>query len=84
MKETGDTNYIYENELDKASFEHYMAYRDFKDLTRRIVSDKFLRDKAFNIAKNPKCDEYQIGLNWLKLFTNFLIKSQKEVVLIFR
>ena len=35
-----------------------MAYGDFKDLTRRTVSDKILRDKAFNIAKNPKCDRY--------------------------
>ena len=39
-----------------------MAYGDFKDLTRRTASDKILRDKAFNIAKNPKYDEYQKGL----------------------
>ena len=39
-----------------------MAYGDFKDLTRRIASDKILRDKAFNIAKNPKYDGYQRGL----------------------
>ena len=38
-----------------------MAYEDFKDLTRRTVSDKILRDKAFNIAKNPNCDGYQRG-----------------------
>ena len=38
-----------------------MAYRDFKDLTRRTVSNKFLRDKALNIVKNPKYDEYQKG-----------------------
>ena len=42
--------YIYKNELDKACFEHDMAYGD---------SDKFLKDKAFNIAKNPKYDGYQ-------------------------
>ena len=30
-----------------------MAYGDFKDLARRIAPDKFLRDKAFNIAKSP-------------------------------
>ena len=36
-----------------------MAYGDFKDLTRRTASDKVLHDKAFNIAKNPKYDEYQ-------------------------
>ena len=39
-----------------------MAYGDFKDLAGRIASDKFLRDKAFNIAKNPKYDGYQRGL----------------------
>ena len=39
-----------------------MAFGDFKDLTRRTASDKILRDKAFNIAKNPKHDGYQRGL----------------------
>ena len=53
---TGDSRYIYQNELDKACFQHDMAYGDFKDLTRRTASDKILRDKAFNIAKNPKYD----------------------------
>ena len=59
FKETGDTNYIYKNELDKACFQHDMAYGDFKDLKTRTASDKVLRDKAFNIAKNPKYDGYQ-------------------------
>ena len=36
-----------------------MAYGDFKDLKRRTASDKVLRDKACNIAKNPKYDGYQ-------------------------
>ena len=62
FKETGDTSYIYKNELDKACFQHDMAYRDFKDIKGRIASDKMLRDKAFNIAKNPKYDGYQRGL----------------------
>ena len=62
FKETGDTSYIYKNELDKACFQHDMAYGDFKDLKRRTASDKTLRDKAFNIAKNPKYDGYQRGL----------------------
>ena len=62
FKETGDTSYIYKNELDKACFQHDMAYGDFKDIKRRTASDKILRDKAFNIAKNPKYDGYQRGL----------------------
>ena len=35
-----------------------MACGDFKDLARGTASDKILCDKAFNIAKNPKYDEY--------------------------
>ena len=51
--QTGDTNYIYRNELDKACFQHDMAYGDFKDLKRRTQSDKVLKGKAFAIASNP-------------------------------
>ena len=51
FKETGDTNYIYKNELDKACFQHDVAYVDFKDLTKRTAADKVLRD---NLAKNCK------------------------------
>ena len=39
-----------------------MAYGDFKDIKRRTACDKILRDKAFNIAKNPKYDGSQRGL----------------------
>ena len=62
FKEIGDSSYIYKNELDKPCFQHDMAYGDFKDIARRTASDKILRDKAFNIAKNPKYDGYQRGL----------------------
>ena len=62
IKETGDTSYIYKNGLDKTCFQHDMAYGDSKDLKRRTFSDKVLKDKAFNIAKNPKYDGYQRGL----------------------
>ena len=62
FKEAGDTKYIYRNELDKACFQHDMAYGDFEDLARRTVFDNVLRDKAFDIAKTPKYDVYQRGL----------------------
>ena len=61
FKQTGDSRYIYRNELDKACFQHDMAYGDFKDLRRRRAADNVLRDKAFNSAKNPKYDGYQRG-----------------------
>ena len=62
FKETGDTKYIYINELDKGCFQHDMTFADFKNLARRTASDKVLRDKVFNIAKNPKYDGYQSGI----------------------
>ena len=55
-KETGDSRYIYQTELDKACFQHNMVYGNFEDLS------KVLRDKAFNIAKDRKYDGYQGGL----------------------
>ena len=39
-----------------------MPYADFKDLAKRTAADKILRNKAFNIAKNPKYDGYKKGL----------------------
>ena len=60
IKETGDSRYVYQNKLGKVCFN--MAYGDLKDLT---ASDKRLRDKAFNIAKNPKYDGYQRDLSWM-------------------
>ena len=62
FKETGDSRYIYQSELDKQCFQHDMAYGDFKDLNRRTVADKVLRCKVFNIAKNPNYDGYQRAL----------------------
>ena len=59
FKQTGDSRYIYKNELDKTCFQHDMAYGDFKDFKKRTAADKVLRDKAFNITKNPKYDGYQ-------------------------
>ena len=62
FKETRDSNYIYKNELDKTCFAHDAAYSDSKDLTKRTVADKILRNREFNIAKDQKYDGYQRGL----------------------
>ena len=62
FKRTGDTRYIYRNELDKACFQHNSAYADHKDLINRTEADKILRDKAYDIASNPEYDGYQRGL----------------------
>ena len=82
FKETGNTDFIYKNELDKACFQHDTAYGDFIDLTKRTAADKALRGKAFNIAKIQNI--MVIRGDWLLWSINFLIKNLKEVVLIMR
>ena len=69
--QTGNTNFIYKNELDKACFQHDMAYGKSKDLAKRTQSDKVLRDKAFKIASDPKYDGYQRA----SMVYNFLDKK---------
>ena len=59
--QTGDTNYICKNELDKACFQRDMAYGKYKHLEKRTQSDKVLKYKTFEIANNPKYDGYQRG-----------------------
>ena len=60
--QTGNTDFIYRNELDKVYFHNDMAHGKSKDLAKRTGSDKVLRDKAFETASDPKYDAYQRGL----------------------
>ena len=60
--QTGNTNYIYKNQLDKPCFAHDAAYGDFKDIKNRTAADKILRDKAYEIAKDPNYYGSQRGL----------------------
>ena len=53
---------MYKNELHKACFVHDAAYSDSKDLTKEPLQIKFLKNKAFDIDKDPKYDGYQRGL----------------------
>ena len=83
FRETGGTNYIYKNELDKACFVHDAAYSDSKDLTKRTIADKILKNKAFDIAKDPKYDGYQRGLASMlyKFFDSKVSGSAAKVTL---
>ena len=79
FRETGDTNYIYKNELDKAF--HDAAYSDSKDLTKSTIADKILKNKAFVIAKDPKYDGYQRGLASMvyKFFDSKVASPDKKI-----
>ena len=59
--QSGNTDFIYQNELDKACFQHDMAYGETKDLVKRTQSDNVLKDNPFKIASDPKYDGYQRG-----------------------
>ena len=73
--QSGNTDFIYKNELDKACFQHDIAYGKSKDLVERTQSDKVLRDKAFKIASNPKYNGYQRGL--ASMVNKFFDKKSK-------
>ena len=66
--QTGNTDFFYKNELDRASFQHDMAYGKSKDLAKRTQSDKVLGDKAFKITSDPKYDGYQRASMVYKFF----------------
>ena len=73
FKETGDSRYIYQNQLDKACFQHDMVYGDFKDLPRRTVFDKVLRNKNLILLKIRNMMYIKKVL--LQRFVNFLIRN---------
>ena len=77
---TGNTDFIYKNELDKACFQHDMAYGKSKDLVRRTQSDKVLRDKASKVASDPKYDGYQRGLSSM-IYKFFDKKSSRSGII---
>ena len=60
--QTGNRNFISKKKLDKACFQHDMAYDKSKDLVKRTQSGKVLKYKTFEIASNPKYDGYHRGL----------------------
>ena len=78
--QTGNTDFIYRNEFDKACFQHDMASDKSKDLVKRTQSDKVLKDKAFKIASDPNYDGYQSGL--ASMVYKFFDKKSKGSVLL--
>ena len=79
LKETGDSRYIYQNELDKACFQHDTAYGDFKDFTRRTAADKVLQVKHLILLKIYSMMDINVDL--LQWFINFLIKKLQVVLI---
>ena len=80
FRETGNLKHLCRNELNKACFAHDAAYSDSKDLARRTVSDKNLKDRPYEIAKNRRLDGYQRPLASM-IFKFFDKKTGSGVIL---
>ena len=62
FRETCNLKHLYSNELDEACFAHDAEYSESKDLAKRTISDKILKDRAYETARNCGYDEYQRAL----------------------
>ena len=59
FREADDLKHIYKNELDKVCLPHDAIYYDYKDLAKRAISDKSLKDRFYKTPINPKYNGYQ-------------------------
>ena len=62
FRETGNLKRLYRDELDKACFAHDAAYSDSKDLAKRTILGKILKDRAWEFARIRNYDGYQRAL----------------------
>ena len=62
FRETGNLKHLYRNELDEAAFSHDATYSDSKELAKRTISNKILKNRAGKTARNQKYDGYQKAL----------------------
>ena len=65
--QTGNTDFIYRNELDKTCFRLDMVYGKSKDLAKRTQLDQVFRDKGFKITNDLKYEK-RISFNGLQVF----------------
>ena len=78
FRETGNLKNLYRNELAKAYFAHDAACSDSKDLGKRIISDKILKDRAYEIARNRGYDGYQRAL--VSMFYKLFDKKKRSAI----
>ena len=73
FREASNLKHLYKNKLDKTCFASDAAYSDSKYLAKRTISDKILKDIAYEIARNCKYDGYQRAL--ARWSISFLIRK---------
>ena len=62
LRETGNLKHLHRNELNKACFAHDTGYSDSKDLAKGAISNKILKDRAYEIARNCRYNGHQKAL----------------------
>ena len=62
FRETGNLKHSYRNELEEGCFADDAAYHDGKDLDKRTISEKVLKDRAYEIPRNRGYDRHQTAL----------------------
>ena len=62
IKRTGDSRYLYQNELDKAYFLHHMVYGDFKDSLEEQPLIKYYMIKHLILLKIQNTMDINVGL----------------------
>ena len=76
FREIGNLKHLYINRLDKACFVHDVAYSDSKDLAKRAISEKILKDRSFKIARNYQYMD--IKEHWQVWSISSLIRKQDQ------
>ena len=74
FQETGNLKHIFKSELDKTAFSYDAVYSDIKDIAKGTISDEILKDRAYQIAINPKYG-YQRGMT--SMVYKFLTRKQE-------
>ena len=62
LRETGNLKNLYKNELDQACFAHDVSCSDSKDLAKRTISYKILKDRVAEIARTRGNEGHQTTL----------------------
>ena len=62
IREIANLKHLFINELDKSCFAHEVAYSDSKNVAKRTISENVLKDRTYEIEKNPKYNGYKTGL----------------------
>ena len=78
FRKTEDLKNLYRNQLEKAFLAHDAAYSNSKDLAKRTISDKILKDRAYEINRSCNYIGYQRVIT--SMVYKFFVKKTRSRV----